>query len=113
MRIWIGFSLAGLCVVAIVYAALAIKAPADVPPRQLNLVILVSGGLMGWVIGITLARIRRRFLTPGEPFDFRDEVSGCEDRQDLRRCDAAGRERDAINWGRAWRLTPGHPLPRM
>jgi hypothetical protein len=44
--IWIGFSFAGLCVLGILYAALAMK-PADVSPRQFNLVILIAGGLVG------------------------------------------------------------------
>jgi xanthosine utilization system XapX-like protein len=54
LGIWIGFSFAGLCVLGIVYAALAMKTPADVSPRQLNLVILISGGLVGWVVGMLI-----------------------------------------------------------
>jgi hypothetical protein len=59
LGIWIGFSFAALCVLGIVYAALATKTPADLSPRQLNLVILISGGLVGWVIGM--------LITPSSP----------------------------------------------
>ena len=34
LGIWIGFSFAGLCVLGIVYAALAMKTPADLSPRS-------------------------------------------------------------------------------
>ena len=61
LGIWIGFSFAGLCVLGIVYAALAMKTPADVSPRQLNLVILIAGGLVGWVVGM--------LITPVSPKD--------------------------------------------
>jgi xanthosine utilization system XapX-like protein len=61
LGIWIGFSFAGLCVFGIVYAALAMKTPADLSPRQLNLVILISGGLVGWVVGM--------LITPVSPKD--------------------------------------------
>ena len=61
LGIWIGFSFAGLCVLGIVYAALAMKTPADLSPRQLNLVILISGGLVGWVVGM--------LITPVSPKD--------------------------------------------
>jgi xanthosine utilization system XapX-like protein len=57
LGIWIGFSFAGLCVFGIVYAALAMKTPADLSPRQLNLVILISGGLVGWVVGMLITPI--------------------------------------------------------
>jgi xanthosine utilization system XapX-like protein len=57
LGIWIGFSFAGLCVFGIVYAALAMKAPADLSPRQLNLVILISGGLVGWVVGMLITPV--------------------------------------------------------
>jgi len=46
LGLWIGFTFAGLCVLGILYAALAMKTPADVSPRQLNLVILIAGALM-------------------------------------------------------------------
>ena len=57
LGIWIGFSFAGLCVFGIVYAALAMKTPADLSPRQLNLVILISGGLVGWVVGMLITPV--------------------------------------------------------
>jgi xanthosine utilization system XapX-like protein len=57
LGIWIGFSFAGLCVLGIVYAALAMKTPADLSPRQLNLVILISGGLVGWVVGMLITPV--------------------------------------------------------
>jgi hypothetical protein len=57
LGIWIGFSFAGLCVLGIVYAALAMKTSADLSPRQLNLVILISGGLVGWVVGMLITPI--------------------------------------------------------
>jgi xanthosine utilization system XapX-like protein len=57
LGIWIGFSFAGLCVLGIVYSALAMKTPADVSPRQLNLVILIAGGLVGWVVGMLITPI--------------------------------------------------------
>jgi hypothetical protein len=57
LGIWIGFSFAGLCVFGIVYAALAMKTPADLSPRQLNLVILISGGLIGWVVGMLITPV--------------------------------------------------------
>lgn len=57
LGLWIGFSFAGLCVLGIIYAALAMKAPADVSPRQLNLVILIAGGLVGWVVGMLITPI--------------------------------------------------------
>ena len=60
LGIWIGFSFAGLCVLGIVYAALTMKTP-DVSPTQLNLVILIAGGLVGWVIGM--------LITPVSPKD--------------------------------------------
>ena len=37
------------------------KTPADLSPRQLNLVILISGGLVGWVVGM--------LITPVSPKD--------------------------------------------
>jgi hypothetical protein len=61
LGLWIGFAFAGLCVLGILYAALATKTPADVSPRQLNLVILIAGGLVGWVVGM--------LITPVSPKD--------------------------------------------
>ena len=61
LGIWIGFAFAGLCVLGIIYAALAMKSPADVSPRQLNLVILIAGALIGWVVGM--------LITPVSPKD--------------------------------------------
>lgn len=61
LGIWIGFAFAALCVIGIVYAALATKTPADVSPRQLNLVILITGALVGWVVGM--------LITPVSPKD--------------------------------------------
>jgi hypothetical protein len=61
LGIWIGFSFAVLCVLGILYAALATKTPADVSPRQLNLVILIAGALVGWVVGM--------LITPVSPKD--------------------------------------------
>jgi len=57
LGIWIGFAFAGLCVLGIIYAALAMKTPADVSPRQLNLVILIAGGLIGWVVGMLITPV--------------------------------------------------------
>jgi hypothetical protein len=61
LGIWIGFSFAALCVLGIIYAALAMKTPAELSPRQLNLVILIAGGLIGWVVGM--------LITPVSPKD--------------------------------------------
>jgi hypothetical protein len=55
--IWIGFSFAALCVLGIIYAALATKTPADMSPRQLNLVILIAGGLVGWIVGMLITPV--------------------------------------------------------
>ena len=57
LGIWIGFSFAALCLLGIVYAALAMKTPEDVSPRQLNLVILIAGGLVGWVVGMLITPV--------------------------------------------------------
>jgi hypothetical protein len=57
LGIWIGFAFAGLCVLGILYAALATKTPADLSPRQLNLVIIIAGGLVGWVVGMLITPI--------------------------------------------------------
>ena len=57
LGIWIGFGFAGLCIIGIIYAALATKTPADLSPRQLNLVILIAGGLVGWVIGMLITPV--------------------------------------------------------
>jgi hypothetical protein len=65
LGIWIGFAFAGLCVIGIVYAALATKTPADLSPRQLNLVILIAGGLVGWVIGMLITPV-----SPKDPVIF-------------------------------------------
>jgi xanthosine utilization system XapX-like protein len=65
LGIWIGFSFAALCVLGIIYAALAMKTPADLSPRQLNLVILIAGGLVGWVVGMLITPV-----SPKEPAIF-------------------------------------------
>jgi hypothetical protein len=57
LGIWIGFSFAALCALGMVYAALAMKTPADVSPRQLNLVILIAGGLVGWLVGMLITPV--------------------------------------------------------
>ena len=57
LGLWIGFAFAALCVLGILYAALATKTPADVSPRQLNLVILIAGGLVGWVVGMLITPV--------------------------------------------------------
>ena len=57
LGLWIGFTFAGLCVLGILYAALAMKTPADVSPRQLNLVILIAGALIGWVVGMLITPV--------------------------------------------------------
>jgi hypothetical protein len=61
LGVWIGFSFAALCVIGIIYAALAMTTPAELSPRQLNLVILIAGGLVGWVVGM--------LITPVSPKD--------------------------------------------
>jgi hypothetical protein len=65
LGIWIGFSFAGICVLAIIYAALAMKTPADLSSRQLNLVILIAGALVGWVVGMLITPV-----SPKEPVVF-------------------------------------------
>jgi hypothetical protein len=57
LGIWIGLSFAALCVLGIIYAGLATKTPADMSPRQLNLVILIAGGLVGWVVGMLVTPV--------------------------------------------------------
>jgi hypothetical protein len=57
LGLWIGFSFAGLCVLGILYAALATKTPPDMSPRQLNLVILIAGGLVGWIVGMLITPV--------------------------------------------------------
>ena len=57
LGLWIGFAFAGLCVLGIIYAALAMKTPAEMSPRQLNLVILIAGALIGWVVGMLITPV--------------------------------------------------------
>ena len=67
LGIWIGFSFAALCICGIIYAALAMKTPADLSSRQLNLVILIAGGLVGWVVGMLITPV-----SPKDPAIFSD-----------------------------------------
>jgi hypothetical protein len=67
LGLWIGFAFAALCVLGIFYAALASKTPADLSPRQLNLVILIAGGLVGWVVGMLITPV-----SPKDPVVFSD-----------------------------------------
>jgi hypothetical protein len=65
LGIWIGFSFAGICVLGIIYAALAMKTPAELSSRQLNLVILIAGALVGWVVGMLITPV-----SPKDPVVF-------------------------------------------
>ena len=49
---WIGYVIGGLAAIALIWAAFGL----DSPPR-LNIVLLISGGLIGWIVGV--------LMTPG------------------------------------------------